>query len=769
MLQDVNNLNKGLLDNDGRSDKRATRRRRLVIGFLIVLFFDLLSTILIWFGGIKNFDLSKNPFDFTNVSIQVSDLFLVDIVRILLCLPCRFFFTWWLCVSSVTLVLGKFVLFQGYDDSMPYRVLFLCTSILFSIAELHISKKVCDIDSNKSSAGSVASEEDPRSRFYDGGNGSKKTLSFLQLMKVMRPYFWPNGFGNKCRVVVTFVATGGAKACNVLAPIYIGLASEEVLNRTFPTTNLVLYATLKFLSVFFRELQRVVYLGVKQQAFGEISTETFTHLHSLSLDWHLRKKMGSVLRIMDRGVSSADSVMNYLVLYLVPSVLECFATFVIFYTKFDSPELAVVTFYSFVIYVVLTVKITMWRKKFRKKTNVHDNEYHDRATDSLINYETVKYFANEKFEIKQFKDAVAKYQTYSVSTTASLSLLNVSQQADIQMTVLAGLCIITSLTLSHTAAGQEVSIGSFVAVNAYMVQLFAPLSFLGTIYGTVIQALVDMRNLGELLVLKPDVRDVKGALPIKIKEATVEFKSVNFSYPAEPTKGLRDVSFVAKAGTSTAIVGTTGAGKTTLTRLLFRFYDVETGQILVSGQNTAHVTQRSLRESIGVVPQDTVLFNNTILNNIKYGDINASMERIEEAAKGAQIYSSIMAMEKKWDTVVGERGLKLSGGEKQRVAIARALLKNPPIVLLDEATSALDSVTEKSVQRALIALGEGRTQIIIAHRLSTIQHCDNIIVLEKGKILEQGNHDYLLSSNAKVGKYKEMWDAQNKSEEEDGE
>eukprot|EP00943_MAST-04B_sp_MAST-4B-sp1_P008776 g8776.t1 len=583
------------------------------------------------------------------------------------------------------------------------------------------------------------------------------------MYKILKPYFLPKGCINKFRAASTFIVLISSKTCNIISPIYIGLATQQLISeQVVPWGYLAIYCSTKFASSALRELQKVIYLGVKQQGFQEISYLTFTHLHKLSLDWHLKKKIGHVLRIMDRGISSADQVMNYLFLYLIPSVVECIVTFVIFYFRFKSPQLAVIGFISFYLYTVTTVQITLWRKKFRKRTNTSDNKYHDIATDSLINFETVKYFATEKMEADRFHDAIKSYQKSTVMTQASLGLLNTLQQFDIQLTTFFGLAVMAAQILSIKDVSPAERVGEFVSVNAYILQLFAPLSFLGTIYGVVIQAIIDMTNLSELLEISPDVDDNINAIKLKVKEenvgAKVEFKNVTFKYPSEDGRGIENVSFVCERGKKTAIVGHTGAGKTTISRLLYRFYDVNTGVIEIDGQDTKFVTQNSLRNVLGVVPQDCVLFNESIRYNVLYGCQNATEEMLIEAAKASQIYDFIMSLDKQWETKVGERGLKLSGGEKQRVAIARCLLRNPPIVVLDEATSALDSITEKSVQDALENLSQGRTQIVIAHRLSTIQDADQIIVLDNGKVIEKGTHNELIQ--LKGGEYAKSWKVQ---------
>ena len=654
----------------------------------------------------------------------------------------------------------------GHYDNAPIRFILIVATIIPCYFEIqYIGLAYASIVEIYGVVGKVKTDvEDPRNRFYTGpkGNGKKK-LTVISMAKILRPYFMPEGTLNRIRAASTFIVLIASKACNIISPIYIGLATQELVSKqVIPWGNLAVYCSTKFASVALRELQKVIYLGVKQQAFQEISFLTFTHLHKLSLDWHLKKKIGHVLRIMDRGIASADQVMNYLFLYLIPSVIECIVTFVIFYFRFQSPQLAVIGFISFYFYTVTTVQITLWRKKFRKRQNTSDNKYHDIATDSLINFETVKYFAAENMEAKRFNTAIKSFQKSKVLTQASLGFLNTLQQFDIQLTTFFGLGVMAAQILSVKDVSPANRVGEFVSVNAYILQLFAPLSYLGTIYAAVVQAFIDMTNLSELLDVTPDVDDVPNANNLRVKAeevgAKVEFRNVTFKYPSEDSRGIEDVSFVCEPGTKTAIVGHTGAGKTTISRLLYRFYDIESGGIYIDDQNISHVTQNSLRNVLGVVPQDCVLFNESIKYNIMYGSEGATEEMLTKAAKASQIYDFIMSLEKKWDTQVGERGLKLSGGEKQRVAIARCLLRNPPVVVLDEATSALDSVTEKSVQLALENLAQGRTQLVIAHRLSTIQDADQILVLADGKIIEKGTHEELIK--LENGEYAKSWQVQ---------
>jgi len=532
----------------------------------------------------------------------------------------------------------------------------------------------------------------------------------------------------------------------------------------------------------FKECQGLLYLFVAQAAFVELSEVTFEHLHNLSLDWHLQKKLGQTIRSMDRGIGACDSLMRYLFLNLIPATGEMLIVVIIFASYFDYFPLAVAVFAFVFVYALLTILLTLWRKKFRNRVVKRDNEWHDICTDSLINFETVKYFTAEDFEIKRFVKSVEQYQMGSVSVKASLSTLNISQQVLVQA------CLATCLSLavisiknridccisvgcdkgnseccstSQVCSGLE--IGDFVAVLTYTLNLFAPLSYLGSIYSSIVMSLVDLANLSELLVENPDVVDAPDAMEVPLTntdgtDAVVEFDDVRFHYPTQPdTKGLKGLSFKLRKGQTTAVVGPTGEGKTTVSRLLFRFYDVLGGSIKINGVDSRLIKQQSLRGAIGVVPQNTSLFNDTIKNNIKYGRQDATDAEIMQVIEDAQLKTFIDSIPAGWNTMVGDRGLKLSGGERQRLAIARCLLKNPSIVVLDEATSALDTVTENSIQEALDRLGNDRTVLVIAHRLGTIRNADNIIVLNGGKVAEEGTHDELLALG---GSYAEMWNMQ---------
>ena len=534
---------------------------------------------------------------------------------------------WWVGFAATTLATCK-ALVYGHASQPVAGSVAVFVAVAIAIIELVACARSMDVRArltavDKLHAEALASSEAASAEKLESQLEElvhPKRSSLRGTWYILRPYFLPTGLVSKLRTLLTFVVMGASKACNLFAPLYIGQAAQTLAGGTVPYAELATYCALRFASSALKEVQSLVYIRVKQHAFAEIAENTFRHLLGLSLDWHLRKKMGEVLRVMDRGISSADSVMNYLILFLAPSIAEFGVTLTLFFVHFRSPALSATAFLSFVAYVVLTVQITQWRKKFRTGQNKQDNKYHDIATDSLINFETVKYFANEHLEVRQFKGAVEKFQSYNIGVQASLSLLNSTQQLDIQLTTLVSLCL-AATTILHLSkeSGEPLQIGEFVSVNAYVLQLFTPLSFLGTIYSTVIQAFIDMHNLSELLLLSPDVKDAPHAPPLRLTDARrgahVEFRMVDFSYPTQQSRGLRQLSFATPPGTTTAIVGPTGAGKSTISRLLFRFYDVDAGAVLVDGQNVSAVTQASLRHAIGVVPQDTVLVSHAAAPN----------------------------------------------------------------------------------------------------------------------------------------------------------
>lgn len=620
----------------------------------------------------------------------------------------------------------------------------------------------------------------------------KRYMSRRALFVLLKPYFWPNATSdsavkNRIRAIATWVCVIGSKVCGLYSPLFLGWASTSLAHSDYRQTIIysIAYCAISFLGSAMKEGQSLVYLKVAQAAFIQLSEAAFEHLHSLSLDFHIRKKLGETLRSMDRGIAACDTLMKYMFLWLVPAFVECVVVCVIFAAYFQYLPLALAVFYFVFFYVVGTILVTLWRKQFRKALVQSDNRYHDLFTDSMVNFETVKYFTAEDFEKRRFGEAIKHYQAGSVSVQASLSFLNISQQ------ILLKCCLATALTLSVLGIRKRstccteiigcdsmisdccanvshdecpgMKVGDFVAVLTYTLNLFTPLNFLGSVYNSVVMAIVDLGNMSELLAENPDVTDAPDAMDLPLKNSkdddiAVEFDNVLFHYPSQPTnQGLKGLSFVMKRGTTTAIVGPTGAGKTTVSRLLFRFYDVLGGAIKINGVDVRSVTQRSLRNAIGVVPQAASMFNDTIRYNLLYGRREATQEELEQAALDAQILKFIESLDDGWESLVGDRGLKLSGGEKQRAAIARCLLKDPPFVLLDEATSALDTITEKSVQEALDRLGKSRTVLVIAHRLGTIRNADNIIVLKDGVVAEQGTHDELMRMK---GIYAEMWNMQ---------
>ncbi|RQM18160.1 hypothetical protein DD237_000183 [Peronospora effusa] len=597
-------------------------------------------------------------------------------------------------------------------------------------------------------------------------------ISFVKLMYILKPYFWPYGFHNKLRAASTYVVLILSKLANLTAPLFMATATNALVSKDVGGAiwNIAVFSALTLVSKLFKELQSLIYLKVKQTAYIELATLTYEHVQSLSYDWHVQKKLGDVLRSMDRGVESANSVVSYAFLYLIPTLAESIVVIVIFALHFELAGLSFVAFSSLVVYAYLTIKITLWRKKYREASMRHDNEYHDKATDALLNYETIKYFGNERHEVEEYSKVIEKYQRYSLSVQASLSVLNGTQAVIIQATVLAALALAAPHVVSEDS-GRRIDIGAFIAISVYLTNLFAPLFFLGGIYNMMINSVVDMKKLSELLSVEPDIIDAPDAAQFEMSKYDLEngidvvFRQVSFHYPSQSAStGVKNLDFTISRGTTTALVGETGAGKTTISRLLFRFYECTSGKILVNHHDIATVTQQSLRQAIGIVPQDTVLFNDTIFRNVKYGNLNATFDQVVEAAKAARIYDFIMQLPDQWNTKVGERGLKLSGGEKQRVAIARTLLKDPPLVILDEATSALDTVTEQEIQAALNRLKANRTMLVIAHRLSTIRDAHQIIVMQHGTIAEHGTHEELLAQRGSI--YARMWDAQRKHEGE---
>ncbi|MGB3314808.1 MAG: ABC transporter ATP-binding protein/permease [Albidovulum sp.] len=598
-------------------------------------------------------------------------------------------------------------------------------------------------------------------KLSDGWQRSVRTL------RRVAPYLWPEGENwVKRRVVLSLTALALAKVVSVLTPFFYKAAVDALSNETRGDAWLLAYGAVGLTvayglarvgSIGFNELRDVVFVRVGQRALRKLALETFRHIHAMSMRYHITRKTGGLSRIIERGVKGVEFLLRFMLLSVGPLILELSMVTVIFALLFDWRYAAVVVV-TIAIYITYTFKITEWRVKIRRQMNEQDTDANQKAVDSLLNFETVKYFGAEAREAARYDAAMAGYEQAAVKTGQSLSMLNFGQS----MIITSGLVIVMVMAAMGVQSG-VLTVGDFVMVNAYMIQITMPLNFLGTVYREIRQALVDMGEMFDLLGQPAEITDKPGAPDLDVTGGEVELDAVKFAYdPARPI--LKGISLKVGAGQTVAIVGPSGSGKSTIGRLLFRFYDVTGGALKIDGQDVRDITQGSLHARIGVVPQDTVLFNDTVLYNIAYGRPDAACEELIAAAKAAKIHDFIMSLPEGYETKVGERGLKLSGGEKQRVGIARTLLKNPPILLLDEATSALDTQTERDIQDTLKAMGEGRTVITIAHRLSTIADADRIVVLEKGEIVEEGTHDDLL---ARAGRYAAMW-ARQSAEEETG-
>ncbi|MCC5985725.1 MAG: ABC transporter ATP-binding protein/permease [Rhodobacteraceae bacterium] len=587
---------------------------------------------------------------------------------------------------------------------------------------------------------------------------ARERASGWRTVRRVSPWLWPDDQPwVKRRVVAALVMLVLAKLVAVGTPmIYKGAVDALAGDGTgwmlaMGAVGLtVAYGMARLMSVGFQELRNALFTRVGQRALRMIALETFEHIHRLSLRYHITRKTGGLSRIIERGVKGVDFLLRFLLFSIFPLLLELALIALIFFLLFDVWYLATVVG-TIALYVWFTFRVTEWRVRQRREMNAQDTDANQKAIDSLLNFETVKYFNAEGMEARRYDSAMAKYEVAAVKTNYSLAFLNFGQA----FLITAGLVVVMVLAALGVQNG-DLTVGDFVMVNAYMIQITMPLNFLGTVYREIRQSLVDMGEMFDLLDQPPDVRDAPDAPPLKVTGGAVALDRVSFGYdPARPI--LRDVSLRIGAGETVAIVGPSGSGKSTIGRLLFRFYDVTGGALRIDGQDVRDVTLSSLHGAIGVVPQDTVLFNDTIAYNIAYGREGASRAEVEAAAKAARIHDFITSLPDGYDTTVGERGLKLSGGEKQRVGIARTLLKNPPILLLDEATSALDTQTEQSIQDELRAAGQGRTVLTIAHRLSTVVDADRIVVLEAGRIVEEGTHANLL---ARGEKYAAMWNRQ---------
>jgi ATP-binding cassette subfamily B protein len=555
----------------------------------------------------------------------------------------------------------------------------------------------------------------------------------------------------KWRVAFALACLIAAKLANVGVP----LVMKEVVDRldaqtallAVPVALLAIYGILRFSATTFAELRDVIFVPVTQRAIRRVALGVFRHLHSLSLRFHLDRQTGGMTRDIERGTRGISTLLSYLIFSIIPVILEFALVAAVLLAKFDW-RFAAVTFGAVIVYITFTVIITEWRMAIRRQANELDSKANTRAIDSLLNYETVKYFGNEEFEARRYDDNLRKYESAAVKNEASLGVLNIGQSFIIAIAV-----TLLMLLVAQGVADKSFTLGDLVLVNGLLIQLYIPLNFLGMVYREIKQALLDLERMFRLLTEHREVEDKPDAREMPPGPATVEFRHVDFHYE-RARQILFDVSFTIPAGHRVAVVGHSGSGKSTLARLLYRFYDVSSGAIAVNGVDVRGLRQSGLRGAIGIVPQDTVLFNDTILYNIRYGRPEAGDEEVFDAARAAHIHDFIVTLPKGYDTMVGERGLKLSGGEKQRVAIARALLKNPRILIFDEATSALDSRAEKAIQAELERISEGRTTLVIAHRLSTVMDADQILVLQTGRIVERGTHSQLLDAQ---GEYARMW------------
>lgn len=592
----------------------------------------------------------------------------------------------------------------------------------------------------------------PRSHSVPHGDMKAHKPAIETIVRFM-PYLWAKDMPDlKWRIGLAVVIMLAAKGIGLVVPFFFRDAIDALGSDTNPAITLSLgligaYGLARFTATAFNYLRDAVYVRVGQRAVRGIALDVFKHLHRLSLRFHLERRTGGLTRAIERGTKSINTMLYFMVFNIVPTFIELAAVGVIFGVEFGW-ELVVITVFTVFGYVGYTAWVTDWRTKLRKEMVDHDTKANSRAIDSLLNYETVKYFGNESHEIKQYDSALISYEDAASKSDASLALLNIGQG------LLTSACLAGCMALvAWRMLSQGHSVGDVVLVNAMLIQMFQPLNLLGWVYREIKQGLVDMDFMFGLLDKAPEIADKASAKPITVTQGQVSFKDVNFSYETN-RKILHGLSFDIPGGKTLAVVGHSGAGKSTLSRILFRFYDITSGAVTIDGQDVRDVSQVSLRKNIGIVPQDTVLFNDTIAYNIGYGRPGSTQAEVEAAAAQAQIHDFIKTLPEGYGTIVGERGLKLSGGEKQRVAIARTILKNPPLLILDEATSALDTRTERDIQSALNLVSQSRTTLIIAHRLSTVVDADEIIVLDHGTILERGSHKDLLASD---GTYADMW------------
>lgn len=594
-----------------------------------------------------------------------------------------------------------------------------------------------------------------------GKKPPKKKYKQLQTLKTLVPFLWRDERPDlKVRVVLALCALGVAKLINILSPQFYGRAVDQLTNPenmviAIPVAMLLAYGLARLMTVVFQELREALFARVAQNAIRTVALQTFQHLHALSLKYHLERQTGGLSRVIERGVKGIEFLLNFTLFNILPTLFEIFLVCGVLWYMFDV-WYALVTFFTIGSYIAFTLIVTEWRLKYRRQMNDKDSEANTKAIDSLLNFETVKYFGNEAHEASRYDNAMHGYENAAVKSITSLSVVNIGQGG-----IIAGGMVALLMMAASGVADGSMTIGDLVMVNTYLLQLYLPLNFLGFVYRQIRQSLTDMDDMFELLDVEQEVSDKENASVVKLTGGVIRFDDVSFGYDSRRPI-LQNVSFCVENGKTLAIVGPSGAGKSTISRLLFRFYDVNEGQISLDGQDMRDVTQKSLRAAIGIVPQDTVLFNDTVYYNIAYGNPAASEEEVYKAAKLAKIHDFIESLPDGYKSMVGERGLKLSGGEKQRVAIARTILKNPEVLLFDEATSALDTATEREIQTSLREVSRGRTTLIIAHRLSTVVDADQIIVLEQGQIIERGKHQELLDL---AGVYAEMWAKQQTTNE----
>ena len=588
------------------------------------------------------------------------------------------------------------------------------------------------------------------------GSPAVKHRSDWRVARMLLPYL----LEFKGRVALALGFLIAAKVANVGVPLVMKRIIDSLDTSTailvLPFSLLLMYGLLRLSTTLFAELRDIVFVRVAKRAIRRAALQVFRHLHSLSLRFHLERQTGGVSRDIERGTRGISTMLSYMLFSIIPVILEFGLVAVVLLTKFDW-RFPAVTFAAVAIYIGFTFWVTEWRMDIRRRANEHDSKANSRAIDSLLNYETVKYFNNEEFEAGRYDENLRKFESAEVRNEASLGLLNIGQSLIIA-------CAVTLLMVlaAQGVVEKKLTLGDLVLVNGLLIQLYIPLNFLGMVYREIKQSLTDMDKMFRLLKENREIADPPGAPDLVLRGAKVSFERVDFFY--DPKRQiLHDVSFEIGAGKTVAVVGTSGSGKSTLARLLYRFYDVQRGRVAIDGQDIRQVTQKSVRAVIGIVPQDTVLFNDTIFYNIAYGRTEATREEVLEAARAAHIHDFIVTLPDGYETGVGERGLKLSGGEKQRVAIARAILKNPSILIFDEATSALDSKSEKAIQEELARIAADRTTLVIAHRLSTIVDADQILVMEHGRIVERGTHRELLEKDAT---YAQMWRLQQQEEGE---